>query len=164
VRLRIAAFATLSFCALSFAGEIVIIQPESKETRSEKDLGRTMDKARQHSGKKAAPLVVEEGVLERGNNAERSSRDAQEYLRSTVPQNPGDENTTIILRSAPLTESEKARQKAAAFVQPPGSSATNRACGDVTLSVGTIGDKPVIDRNANVNGRGNSAVNVNCRR
>lgn len=164
MRLCIAAFVTLFAGALAQAGEIVIIQPANKETRSERDLGKSMDKARQHAGKQAAPLFVEDGVLDRGNNADRSSRDAQEYLRPTNTQHSGDENTNIILRSVPLSESEKARQKAAIFVQPAASSATNRACGDVSISVGTIGDKTVVGRNVDVNERGNSAVNVNCRK
>lgn len=162
MELRIAAIATLSFCALTQAGEIVIIQPANNETRNEKNLGRSMDKARQQSGKQAAPLVVEDGILDRGNNAERSSRDAQDYLRQPTQQRPDDENTTIILRNAPLSDAERARLKATAYAQPAGSSTTNRACGDVSLSVGTIGDKTVIERN--VNERGNSAVNVNCRK
>ncbi len=161
---RIAAVATLLVFAFAQAGEIVIIQPAGKDTRNEKNLGRTTERARQNSGKPAAPIVVEDGALDRGSNAERSSRDAQEYLRPANPQNQAGENTTIILRNAPLTDSEKARQKAASYVQPANSSATNRSCGDVSLSIGTVGDKPVLDRNVTVNERGNSAVNVNCRK
>lgn len=162
MKVRIATFATLYACALGQAGEIVIIQPASNETRNEKSLGRTMDKARREGGKPAAPLVVEDGMVDRGNNAERSSRDAQDYLRQPVHPSPVDENTTIILRNAPLTEADKLRKKAAAYAQPNGLSATNRACGEVSLSVGTIGDKTVIERN--VNERGNSVVDVNCRK
>ena len=161
----IAVFAALFVCLLAQAGEIVILQSESQETRNEKNLDRTMDKARQNAGKQAAPLVIEDGVLDRGGNAERSSRDAQEYLRSAdSPKGSGDEKTTIIFRSVPLTESEKSRQKAAAFVPPSGSSVSNRACGDASLTIGTVGDKTVIERTTNVNERGNSSVNVNCRK
>lgn len=164
MNLRMVMFAPLFLFSLAEAGEIVIVQPASSETRNERNLGRTMDKARQNSGKQAAPLVVEDGVLDRGNNAERSSRDAQEYLRPAASQNTGHENTTIILRSAPLTDAEKSRQKAAAFTQPAGSSAVNRACGDVSLSVGMIGDEAVVQRNPNVNQRGNSVVDTSCRK
>lgn len=162
--LRKAIFAPLFLFSLAQAGEIVIVQPAGNETRNERNLGRTLDKARQNSGKQAAPLIVEEGVLDRGSNAERSSRDAQEYLRPAASQHPGHENTTIILRNAPLTDAEKARQKAAVFAQPAGASAVNRACGDVSLSVGMIGDEAVIQRNASVNQRGNSVVDTSCRK
>lgn len=162
--LRMAMLAPLFLSTLAQAGEIVIVQPAGNETRNERNLGRTMDRARQNSGKQAAPLVVEDGVLDRGTNAERSSRDAQEYLRPAASQNSGHENTTIILRNVPLTDAEKARQKAAAFSQPAGAPAANRACGDVSLSVGMIGDEAVIQRNANVNQRGNSVVDTSCRK
>lgn len=162
--LRMAMFAPLFVSTLVQAGEIVIVQPAGNETRNERNLGRTMDKARQNSGKQAAPLIVEDGVLDRGNNAERSSREAQEYLRPAASPNSGRENTTIILRNVPLTDAEKARQKAAVFTQPAGAPAVNRACGDVSLSVGMIGDDTVIQRNANVNQRGNSVVDTSCRK
>ena len=160
---RTAAFATLLVLSLAQAGEIVIIQPAGNETRSEKNAARTAERARQNAGKAAAPIVVEDGSVSMGSNAVRSSRDAQDYLNPSGSQAPGD-NTTIILRSAPLTDSEKARQKAASYVQPANSSATNRACGEVALSVGTVGDKTVVERSTSVNERGNSAVNVNCRK
>lgn len=160
---RFTAFATLLVFSLAQAGEIVIIQPAGNETRSEKNAARSAERARQNSGKQASPIIVEEGSANLGSNAVRSSRDAQEYLNPAGPQAPG-ENTTIILRNTPLSDSEKARQKAASYVQPANSSATNRACGDVSLSIGTVGDKAVVDRNVTVNERGNSAVNVNCRK
>jgi hypothetical protein len=160
---RIAALATLLVISLAQAGEIVIIQPASNDTRAEKNAARTSERARQNAGKAAGPIIVEDGSANLGSNAVRASRDAQEYLNPANAQGTG-ENTTIILRSAPLSDSEKARQKAASYVQPANSSATNRACGDVSLTIGTVGDKTVIDRNVSVNERGNSAVNVNCRR
>lgn len=160
---RTAALATLLVFSLAEAGEIVIIQPASNDTRAEKNAARTSERARHNSGKASGPIVVEEGSANLGSNAARTSRDAQDYLNPANAQGPG-ENTTIILRSAPLSDSEKARQKAAAYVQPANSSATHRTCGDVSLTIGTVGDKTVIDRNGSVNERGNSAVNVNCRR
>jgi hypothetical protein len=160
---RTAALATFLVFSLAEAGEIVIIQPASNDTRAEKNAARTSERARHNSGKASGPITVEEGSANLGSNAVRASRDAQDYLNPSIAQGPG-ENTTIILRSAPLSDSEKARQKAAAYVQPANSSATHRACGDVSLTIGTVGDKTVIDRNITVNERGNSAVNVNCRR
>lgn len=159
----LAVFASFFVCACALSGEI-IIQPAGQGTRNEKALDRTMDKARQHAGKQAAPVVIENGMVDRGNNAERSSRDAQDYLRPAVSQPQTDENLTIILRNAPPSESEKSRQKAAAYLQPSGSSSTSR-CGEVALTVGTIGDQTVVDRNVktSVTERGNSAINVNCR-
>lgn len=160
---RTAVLATLLVFSFSQAGEIVIIQPAGNETRSERNAARTTERARQNSGKTAAPIVIEDGNVSIGSGAIRASRDAQDYLDPAGAQAPG-ENTTIILRNAPLTDSEKARQKAASYVQPANSSANQRACGEVSLSVGTIGDKTVIEKNSTVNERGNSAVNVNCRK
>ena len=160
---RTTAFTILFVFSLAQAGEIVIIQPAGGETRSERNAARTAERARQNSGEAATPIVIEDVSVNLGSNAVRSSRDAQEYLNPIGSQGRGD-NTTIILRNAPLTDSEKARQRAASYVQPENLSATNRACGDVSLSVGTIGDKVVVERNISVNERGNSAVNTNCRK
>ena len=154
----------LLVCAFAQAGEIIIIQPAGKESRNEKEAARSAEMARQRSGKPAGPIVVEDGLVDGGSKAQRSSREAQGYLRSSGAPPPEEEKTTIILRSVPLSDAEKSRQRAASYVQPTNSSATNRACGDVSLSIGTVGDKTVVDRNVTVNERGNSAVNVNCKK
>ena len=153
----------LAGSALVQAGEIIIVQPAGKDSRSEKAAARSAEMAKQRSGRAASPIIIEDGSLDSGSKAQRSSQDAQEYLRSAPPASP-DDKTTIILRSAPQSDAEKARQKAASYVQPANSSANSR-CGDVALTVGTIGDKTVVEqRNVTVNERGNSAVNVNCRK
>lgn len=161
---RTAAFTTLLLFSSAYAGEIVIIQPAGQESRSEKESSRMADKARQRSSQQTGPIIIEDGETNRGSDAERASREAQEYQRTPGGQSQPGDTTTIILRSVPLSDAEKARQKAASYVQPAGSSASNRPCGDVSLTIGTVGDKTVIERKANVNERGNSAVNVNCRK
>lgn len=161
--LQTLAFSAAFLVSFAEAGEI-IIQPASNQTRTEKEASRSATSARQRLDGQKAPVVIEDGTLDGGSRAQRSSQDAQEYLRSSGGQAPSDEKTTIILRSVPLSDSEKSRQRAASYVQPSGSSATQRACGDVSLTVGSIGDKTTVDRNVVVNERGNSAVNVNCKK
>ena len=153
----------LAGAVMAQAGEIIIVQPPGQDSRSEKAAARASEQARQRAGKAAGPLVIEDGALEAGSKAQRASQDAREYLR---PQSPGasEERTTIILRSTPQSDAEKSRQKAASYVQP-GSTSANSRCGDVALTIGTIGDKTIVEqRNVTVNERGNSAVNVNCRK
>lgn len=158
---RTLVIAALFPLSLVWAGEIVIIQPAGNETRSEKAATRSADQARRYTSGQSEPIVVEDGEVQRGSASERSSRDAQDYLRS-----PGDQTgeTTIILRSAPLNDAEKARQRAASYVQSPGALPGGRPCGDVSLTIGTVGDKTVVERNGSVNARGNSVVNANCRK
>lgn len=153
----------LADVAMAQAGEIVIVQPAGQDSRSEKAAARASEQARQRAGKAAGPIVIEDGALDAGSKAQRVSKDAQEYLRSPSP-GASDDRTTIILRSAPPSDAEKARQKAASYVQPGNTSANSR-CGDVALTIGTIGDKTAAEqKNVTVNERGNSAVNVNCRK
>ncbi len=156
------ALALLLGISFARAGEIVIIQPAGKESRSERNAERSAETARQYQGKrKEMPILIEDGAQDVGSGAQRASREAQDYLRGAPAE---EEKTTIILRNAPPGEAEKARQKAAAYVQPGATANRNRNCSEVSLSVGTIGDKPVSDRNVTVNEKGNTSVNVNCRK
>lgn len=145
------------------AGEIVIIQPSGKENRNERNADRSAEMARQYQKRSEQPILIEDGTRDAGSGAQRASREAQDYLRN-APAAAGEEQTVIILRSAPPPEAEKSRQKAASYIQPNNTVNKNRNCSDVSLSVGTIGDKPVSDRNVTVNDRGNTTVNVNCRK
>jgi hypothetical protein len=77
VNFHFATFATLLLFSLAQAGEIVIIQPASKDSRTEKEAARSSEKARQRSGKQAGPIIVEDGSLDGGSKAQRSSQDAQ---------------------------------------------------------------------------------------
>lgn len=156
------ALALLLGISFARAGEIVIIQPAGKESRNERNAERSAEMARQYQGThKNTPILIEDGTQEFGSGAQRSSREAQDYLRGAPAE---EENTTIILRNAPPGEAEKLRQKAATYVQPGATANRNRNCSEVSLSLGTIGDKPASDRNATVNERGNTSVNVNCRK
>ena len=172
MKVRIVLFAALLGCLHAYAGEIVIIQPaekatrnEREPTRTEREVGRTSDKARQYATGKggSTPVVIEEGAPARAlDKNEQSIRDAQDYLRSGSGAS-GRDDTTIILRSAPPSETEKLRQKARSYVAPANAPRTGRNCGDVSISVGTIGEGPGAERSANVVEKGNSAVSVNCK-
>ncbi len=160
--IRILAIAALLPFSFVRAGEIIIVQPAGNETRSEKTAASSADRARLNLSQQGAPIIISDGEVERGSSAEQSTREAQEYLRT--PGDQGAETTTIILRNAPLNDAERARQRAAAYVHPPGALPGGRPCGDVSLSIGTIGDKTVVERSGGVNARGNSVVNANCRK
>lgn len=158
---RTVAISAALLMSLAQAGEI-IIQQGGTQTRAEKEASRSATSARNRVDGKKAPVVIEDGAVDSGSQAQRLSQDAQEYLRSGSSP-ASDEKTTIILRSAPQSDADKSRQRAAAYV-PGNNAASNRACGDVSITVGAIGDKTVVDRNTSVNERGNSAVNVNCKK
>lgn len=173
MKVRIAMFAAFLGCLAAYAGEIVIIQPAEKDTRStreptrsERELGRTMDKARQYGGTgSAAPIVIDEASGSRPlDKAEQSIRDAQDYLRSGSGSAgmSGMGGTTVILRAVPPSETEKLRQKARSYVAPENAGRTV-TCGEVSNTVGTIGGLAGNERTSSVSEKGNSAVNVNCK-
>ena len=172
MKVRIVSFAALLGCLCAYAGEIVIIQPaekgsrnEREPSRTEREVGRTSDKARQYAAGKggATPVVIEEGAPTRPlDRNEQSIRDAQDYLRSGSGAS-GKESTTIILRAAPPSETEKLRQKARSYIAPANAPRTGKNCGDASISVGTIGEGVGAEHSANVVEKGNSAVNVNCK-
>jgi hypothetical protein len=170
VKIRIAAGAALLGCLCAQAGEIVIVAPaetsrgEREPTRSERELGRTIDKARQYGGKGGPPpLVIEEGAPPGAfDKTEQSIRDAQHYLRSGGEAPATEGTTTIILRSAPLGDAEKLRQKARAQVAPPHPSRNAAPCASGMNTVGVIGEGASAER-SNVVEKGNSAVNTQCK-
>lgn len=172
MKVRIAVFATLLGCLAAYAGEIVIIQPAEKDpravrepTRSERELGRTMDKARQHGGSGGAvPLVIDESAGPRPQDkTEQAIREAQDYLRSGAgPSGMSGMSgtTTIILRAAPTSETEKLRQKARSY--NPDSTARSKNCAESANTVGSIGNGASADR-SNVSETGNSVVSTGCK-
>lgn len=171
MKVRIAACAALFGSLCVQAGEIVIVVPaetsarsEREPTRSERELGRTMDKARQYGGKGgAAPVVIEEGAPARPfDKTEQSIRDAQGYLRPGA-ETPATDGVTIILRSAPTSETEKLRQKARAQIAPSNPSRSATPCTNSVNTVGTIGEGAGAERSAHVVEKGNSAVNTQCK-
>lgn len=172
MKVRIVSFAALFGCLCAYAGEIIIIQPAEKSSRTEREpsrtereVERTSDKARKYAtGKEgSAPVVIEEGAPARPlDRNEQSIRDAQDYLRSGSGAS-GTEGTTIILRGAPPSETEKLRQKARSYIAPANAPRTGRNCGEASTSVGMIGEGAGAEHGANVVEKGNSAVNVNCK-
>lgn len=161
-------------CLPAAAGEIIIIQPVEKgvkgdrePTRNERELGHSLEKARQYGGKGSTnTVVIENGEPVRSlDKTEQSIRDARDYVRPgrDQPGVAGVEGTTIILRVAPQSEVERQRQKARSYIAPVNSTQTGRDCGQASTSVGMIGEGPGAERSVNVVEKGNSAVNVNCK-
>ena len=168
MKLRIASLAVSLGCLSAYAGEIVIIRPADdgarsvrEQSRSERELGRTMDKARDHAGTANGPVIIDDRTGSRAaQNAEQAIRDAEDYLRpgsgaATAPNSGG---TTVILRTAP-TEPERLRQKARSYNAPDGGGRATTLCGEVANTVGTIGN----ERATTVIEKGNSVVIVNCK-
>jgi len=173
MRDRIFAVATLLGCFAAFAGEIVIVQPAEKDsrsvreqTRSERELDRTMDKARRYGGGAAStPVFIDEtGDSRLRDHTDQSIRDAQDYLRPGSGEDgmSGTGGTTIILRAAPPSETEKLRQKARSYLAPESAARGGKNC-EVANTVGTIGEGVGTEHSSNVIEKGNSAVIVNCK-
>ena len=175
MKVRIALFAALLGCLAAVAGEIVIIQPAEKDpraiheqSRSERELGRTMDKARSHAGTGSqTPIVIDDNTGTRLlDRSEQSIRDAQDYLRpGSGVSGSGANSTTVILRSAPPGETEKLRSKARSYIASDNPARPGKNCSEVVNTVGTIGEGSSSDRNivVNVSEKGNSSVNVDCK-
>ena len=70
--------------------------------------------------------------------------------------------TTIILRAAPPSETEKLRQKARNYLAPESAVRGGKNC-EVANTVGTIGEGVGTEHSSNVIEKGNSAVIVNCK-
>ena len=173
MKVRTVMLVALIGCLSAVAGEIVILQPmenagnEKEPPRGERDLGRTMDKARQYSGRSSATTVIidEAGPARSIDKTEKSIRDAQDYLRPgrDAATSTSADSTTIILRAAPQGEAERQRQKARSYVAPANTAHAGRDCGQAVTSVGMIGEGTGAERSVNVVEKGNSAVNVNCK-
>lgn len=173
MKVRIAIYATLLGCLAAQAGEIVIIQPAEKDprsvrepTRSERELGRTMDKARNYGGTGGGlPVIIDETAGPRPQDrTEDAIREAQDYLRSGAgPSGMSGMGgtTTIILRAAPTSETEKLRQKARSY-SPPDNASRGKNCPESANTVGSIGDGASADRSS-VSEKGNSVVSTGCK-
>lgn len=178
MRKRLVCLAAMIGCLPALAGEIIILQPGETATtprsgrepsRSERELGRTMEDARQHAGRSSGSTVViiDSGKPTRGiDRAEQSMREAQDYLRpgggGASTMNAGD--TAVIINSAPASDAERMRSKARSYIAPEGGRGVTK-CGEVTNQVGMIGDGGPTGRNTSVsaNEKGNMAVIVNCK-
>lgn len=174
MRARILAVATLLGCLAAYAGEIVIIQQSAEKdarsvrepTRSERELGRTMDKARHYGGTGgAAPVIINEtGEARPLDKTEQSIRDAQDYIRpgGGAEGMAGMGGTTIILRAVPPSETDKLRQKARSYATPD-AARSSKTCAGAANTVGTIGEGVGTEQSSNVSEKGNSTVNPNCK-
>lgn len=176
MRTRLVCLAAMIGCLPALAGEIIIVQPGDttsrsgrEPSRSERELGRTMEDARQHAGRGSGSTVViiDSGKPTRGiDRAEQSMREAQDYLRpgggTAATTNSGD--TAIIINSAPASDAERMRSKARSYVTE-GAGRSVPKCGEVTNQVGMIGDGGGTGRNTSIsaNEKGNMAVIVNCK-
>ena len=161
---RVLMVASLIGCLSAGAGEIIIIQPEDpSKTRSERNLDRSMSKARQQAGVEQPVTVIEEGsqpgTAEQAGEMLRGARSR----RGAGADNPdSSDNTVIIMRAAPPpTGAEKAVSKARGYAGTK--DRMGRNCGEVATSVGTIGEGEGATQSAKVIEKGNSAVNPNCR-
>jgi hypothetical protein len=140
------------------AGEIIILQPVPKEGQviqispetSDRGSERALNKARRQAGKSTpgTTIILTDDSSAPGSvsdNAEESARSASEYVRPTPPPQAVGPGGTVILRSVPITDSDRARQRARAYVVPAAGPQAGvqrpRECGgSVNNQVGTVGD------------------------
>lgn len=158
--------------AAAGAGEILILQPAPGEgqSRTARESERAMESARQHAGKSGSgmtTIILGDDAGQRRNldrtkeAAQDAAQEAREYLRP-VPTDGSGEATTVILRSAPVRESERLQQRARSYVVPANSptAAGRRDCtSSVGNQIGMIGEGTGATR-GNVLERGTSSVEV----
>lgn len=137
------------------AGEIIILQPAPKEGQviqispgtSDRGSERALNKARRQAGKPTPGTTIiltddpSQGSV--ADNAEETARSASEYVRPTPPPQAVGPGGTVILRSVPMTDSDRARQRARAYVVPAPQAGAQRPkeCGGyVNNQVGTVGE------------------------
>lgn len=173
MRARASMMALLLGCLPAVAGEIIIgpapapqqqAAPREREpSRSERELGRSLGKARDYAGTGGTAVVVDDGKSPRPlDKTERAMRDAQEHLRSGGDTSASGTDGTVTLRAAPLSDAERARLKARAYATGE-APRTTRNCSEAATQVGMIGEGAGAAKSGNVVEKGNSAVNVNCR-
>jgi hypothetical protein len=163
------------YAAVVGAGEILILQPApgDGQSRNARESERAMDNARQHAGKAGAGMTTiilgdepgQKRNLDRSKEAAQdASQDAREYLRPT-PGDRSDDGTTVILRTAPVRESDRLQQRARSYVTPNAPSAANavvvrKDCvSNVSTQIGMIGEGSGATR-GNVLERGTSSVDA----
>lgn len=139
---------------VAVAGEIIILDKSGKEARvlevdpdaSDRGSERAMKKARRQAGKTAPETTViltdESGLPVEPGDAEAAARSASEYLRPNSASTAGT-GKAAILRTVPVSESERSRQRARSYVLPSqvASQQRPRDCSaNVNNQVGTVGD------------------------
>jgi hypothetical protein len=88
-----------------------------------------------------------------------ASDDARDYLRTAPADGYGDGGGTVILRTAPVRESERLQQRARSYIAP-NAAPTRRDCSsNVSSQIGVIGEGPGATR-GNVLERGTSSVDA----
>lgn len=166
--------ASLLGCLPAVAGEIIIgpspapqqqATPREREaSRSERELGRSLGKAREYAGTGGSAVVVEDGKSPRQlDKTERAMREAQDYLRSGGEAPAGSTEGTVTLRAAPLSDAERARLKARSYAAGDAPRTTRNCSEAAATQVGMIGEGAGAAKSGNVVEKGNSAVIVNCR-
>lgn len=170
----------LSVPWMAMAGEIVIVDAPSAPVnylapvgtlpfpvRSERESDKHIDRARKQSGRLnlSDPVHLLTSTDERLTTrelAEEQSLRAQQYSRPSPTGHFVEDPTIIILRNgSPLTDAEKARNKARAYGVPE--KPTNRGCGTSANQVGTIGDGETAKKSADTVEKGGSSVSVGCK-
>lgn len=156
----------------ALGGEIVFTQPgqsqqgtakpRSEPSRSEREVDRTLEKARQKVGR-GSGIPVEEAAPRPLDKAEQAIREAQDYLRPGGEAPTGMEGTTVILKNAQPSDAERARLKARGYIAPAAAGKGTHNCGEAATAVGMIGEGPGAERSANVFEKGNSSVNTQCK-
>lgn len=148
-------------------GEILILQPASQDgiSRNERESERAMDKARQQAGKTGkgvTTIILSDDDVEKRRSAaraEEASQDARDYLRPS-PSGMSGEGATVILRSVPLSESERMQQRARTYVVPPPAPVARKDCSaNAANQLGMIGEGQGATRSGTVSERGSSNVN-----
>lgn len=155
----------------SMAGEILILQPTTSATgsRNEQAAQELNARARQQSGQ-AVPdnvyvLPVPGGTgLAPGlpSPADQLRQSARDYADPPPAAGAGD-GTQVILRAAPLSDTERMRLKARSYSADPAKPGARNNCGAASNEVGTIGEGAGAHKSENTFERGSSAVNPNCR-
>lgn len=153
---------------VSLAGEILILQPATTGSRNEQAAQDINARARQQAGQ-AVPdnVYVLPGSGGMGlapapaSPADQARQSARDYADPPPTGSAGD-GTQIILRAAPLSDTERMRLKARSYSAEP-TKPSNRNCGAAANEVGTIGEGAGAHKSENVFERGGSAINPNCR-
>lgn len=155
------------------AGEILILQPApgDSQNRSARESERAMDSARQRVGKQGAGMTTiivgddpaQKRDFDRSKEAaQEASRDAREYLKPVPGDGVAEGGTTIILRSAPIKDTERLQQRARSYVVPnttPAAAGRKDCGGNVSSQIGMIGEGAGSAR-GNVHERGTSSVDA----
>jgi len=154
--------------AWAWAGEIIILQPDpaTGAERNKRQAREMADTARGNVGK---PVPEAYYILEGEDvGAASRSRGQADLLRREARSESSEGGAEVqdadllILRSAPMSEANRARLKARSYVTDQ-SKQGQRNCTTVSNRVGMIGEGGGAQQSENAQERGGSAVNSACR-